>query len=171
MANLSLQVNILSHCEVPFPFSEEEVPASIILSIVLPNSAESITVFDIKWDAICIMRWFLSNKAPLFDDLLPIQIRRTGSIATSIARFYDVVSPDDLNVLDMVLEYRSRHELGFAMRGVDIPEIYLGNNDGYHEISHCDDVTEWAYRINLANFFNELESIARTKFSRFNLLQ
>lgn len=137
--------------------SKDEVYADISLDVQL-DGGKIFNVFKIKWDAMCFLNWFIENKQAIIYEN-PIELIDGGvSIACGIEKFYGNVDPDNLAELDMVFEYSKRHGLRFALRGVDINEVYIGKTEKGYEISYCNNDSIWSYKIDLLEFIASIES-------------
>jgi len=116
-------------------------------------------VVDVKWDAAVLLAWLYDNRAILYEDVPPQELEGAGSIAERIQAFYEKVDPDDTNALERVFRYRSSHGLRFALRGVDVPDAYLGRLCGRHyEVSCAEAGAVWSYQCDLPGFLKEIES-------------
>ena len=62
--------------------------------------------------------------------------------------FYKNINLDEDKLVDAMFEYRLSHEIRFAHRGTDIPQIYIGKNNNYHEVSCLNEKGGWSYNFN-----------------------
>ncbi|HEY0684625.1 MAG TPA: hypothetical protein VGD45_19980 [Steroidobacter sp.] len=98
--------------------------------------------------------WFSAHREALLEENPPEFLPEGISLAQRISKFYEDVDPDAAGIdalLDTLHAYRTRHGLRFALRGVDIPNIYLGRHNSMHEIS-CAEDPSWSYQVDLPQF-------------------
>ncbi|MDR3715620.1 MAG: hypothetical protein P4L51_22650 [Puia sp.] len=122
------------------------------------NGNPSRDIFRIQWDIIVFLEWVTDNKEALLSEELPSGIE-DYSIARSIFEFYENVDPDsDDDLLDAVYSYRQKHGLRFALRGVDIDEIYIGKFDGVMTVSfYKDDDEQYSSNVEVDSFFTDVQ--------------
>ncbi|PNG52886.1 MULTISPECIES: DUF637 domain-containing protein [unclassified Variovorax] len=66
---------------------------------------------------------------------------KRGSLATAVESFYENASDAELDVVEEDLfQYRSRHDLGFAFRGTDVPSVLIGRWQGEVTLSNDGDL-------------------------------
>lgn len=113
-----------------------------------------------KWGAEIVLEWFVSNKESLLNEFLFIQVNEGRSIAATIHEFYEDIDPEDFDSMDRMLAYRESHGLRFALRGVDIPDVYIGKKrDGIYEVSCVDIHNCWMFEVDLPAFFDKLAAL------------
>lgn len=157
MYKLDLKISELhpnQYIDIP---AEDEVYADISLDVRL-GGGKIFNIFKIRWDAMCFLNWIMENKKYIIYDSPIKLIDGSVSIAFGIERYYEIADPDNIEELDMVFEYSKRHGLRFALRGVDIDEVYIGKTEKGHEISYCSDNSIWSYKIDLLEFIASVES-------------
>ncbi len=158
MFELDLKIEKLDPSQYIDTPSADEVYADISLGVLL-GDGKTLNIFKIRWDVICLLRWILEKKQDiLFEPPLDL-IKSDFSIAYGIRNFHEMVDLDNVkdSDLDSVFEYKTRHGLRFALRGVDINSIYIGRSTKGHEISYCSDDSNWSYMIDLPKFITSVE--------------
>jgi hypothetical protein len=136
---------------MPHPYPEERSSHfenwGIIRLWVADETGRSIfEVFRIQWDINPFVKWIKKNEYQLRHEQLQLPGRQAASIAKTLFDFYESADPDDDRMLDQIFEYRTHHDLRFAIRGVDLKEIYLGKGPNGYEISHFDGIDNWCYQ-------------------------
>ncbi|WP_152415095.1 MULTISPECIES: hypothetical protein [Cupriavidus] len=159
MNNLKLDFYPMTNVSpLSFGFSESARIGRIVLAVI-GNSIDRILV-DVKWDFGELVSWFAENRTSIKMESLPDFVSWDCSIAKSIDKIYE--SPDNYSdeQLDMLFEYRRRHEICFGMRGVKIPSLYVGVGSLGEEVSGEVDRVRFRYPVNLDSFFRELEALS-----------
>ena len=114
-------------------------------------------VICIKWDGEVLLRWLFDNRHDLLSDFFPGEAIEDHSIAAAIHDFYGNVDPENIDLMDRMFAYRESHGIRFALRGVDIPDVYIGKRrGGNYEISCADPGNMWMFEIDLQAFFDSL---------------
>ncbi|TWI95977.1 hypothetical protein JN11_04252 [Mucilaginibacter frigoritolerans] len=116
------------------------------------------TAFDIQWDLTVFLEWFLENEKTLLYEDIPTNINGT-SIAKGVYDFYEKLDPDTIDeaLINQVYDYRTRHEIWFALRGAkNVDNIFIGLLDSKITISFCNDINEWSYDVEVASFFKKV---------------
>ncbi|WP_152034317.1 hypothetical protein [Mycoavidus cysteinexigens] len=158
MHRLDLKITKLDpsqYIDIP---SEDEVYADISLDVLL-SDGKTFNIFKIRWDVICLLKWTLEKKqAILFESPLDL-IKSDFSIAYGIRYFHEMVDLDSVkdSDLDSVFEYKTRHGLRFALRGVDINSVYIGKSTKGYEISYSSEDYHWTYIVDLPEFIASVE--------------
>lgn len=117
-------------------------------------------ILNIKADFNELAAWLSNYRSALLDETLPIEDSGLCSIAEVIAHYYeDSKSMSNDQMDEQLYSYRLSHGLRFGMRGVDVPDIYLGIFGGHHEISFCANNEKWKHEINLLAFLDEVQEI------------
>ena len=157
---------ILDFYKKEYPYKEEPFDNKIIWGVIeLKILSEDRTkvvknVFKLEWDLRVLILWGLENKQNIFNETVPFVISdNNDSIAKQIHTFYQKNDFEDEILMDRVFEYRRSHGLRFALRGTDIPEIYIGKSGDNIEISFFEKNGEWRYYINPLTFFECIESM------------
>jgi hypothetical protein len=153
MFNLKLSVRKLPPDEWLDEPSPDEVYAEFALFLQDADKKRVRDFFTIKWDINCLLDWVVENKNAILCEPFPSLGVVGQSLAERISRFYDVVDPGDDAKDDAMYEYRTRHGVRFALRGVDVPVIYIGLNSTGHEISG----DGWACRVDMEAFIRDVE--------------
>ncbi|MCX8567127.1 MAG: hypothetical protein ON057_001854 [Glomeribacter sp. 1016415] len=159
MCKLDLKISKLDPSEYIDTPSEDEIYADISLDILL-DEGKIFNIFKIRWDVMCLLNWILENKESiLFEPPLDF-IGSNFSIAYGIWNFYDIVDLDNVrdSDMDLLFEYRTRHELCFALRGVDVDTVYIGRAAKGYEISYSCDDFHWTYTVDLPEFIASVEA-------------
>jgi len=144
------------------PSTSADIPGRIIISVVGPSGGSLKTVVDQCWNVREFLEWLRDNEHALLQELIPLHDPSCDSIASTLARFYENVEPDDDDILDAVFGYRRAHGLRFAMRGTDIPDAYMGLFRGDYEVSLCDKGERWKYTVDLPAFVAQvLDSLGK----------
>jgi hypothetical protein len=151
MHRLKLELRQLPPEEWPDEPVSPDFYAEIQLSIRSPEGTFVQTVFSIKWNAAPLLEWICNNKDYILHEHFP------ASLAEMVAAFQAAENISD-RCMDEIYAYRTRHGLRFALRGVDIPDAYLGRTTLGYEISCADDDGTWSYLIDLGAFFKEVAS-------------
>ncbi|NWA29215.1 hypothetical protein HX866_30455 [Pseudomonas gingeri] len=80
-------------------------------------SGDVVVVFDVKWDAKIFVEWLASNERGILSEVF--HLPESTSLARSV---FEALERDLTNAEeDYLYGYRTRHDLRFALRGVDIP--------------------------------------------------
>ncbi|MDH5676011.1 MAG: hypothetical protein OEZ06_28065 [Myxococcales bacterium] len=123
----------------PFPYTESGEPdpgdwGAIHLQLCDENGENVRDILRQEWHLTGIARWFRLHAEALLSE--PPHPSLVGeSIADAIGRFYSDDTEPEEQEFDAVLQYRQRHGLRFAMRGTDIPDVYIGFWNGRLEVS------------------------------------
>ncbi|HZX59662.1 MAG TPA: hypothetical protein VFE54_13085 [Mucilaginibacter sp.] len=157
----AMQLRLSYNLILPHPFAQEsssqfELWAEYRLEVVDANGRIIKTVLEIEWDLLMFLSWFVENKNALLEQGIPLE-NKYSSIGEAVYHFYDAMDDDFDNdeLLDGVYEYRVAHGIRFALRGTDIPDIYIGIFNKNGTISFCDNNEKWNYNINLADFLEK----------------
>ncbi len=159
MHKLDLKISKLDPSEYIDTPSENEVYADISLDILL-NEGKILNIFKIRWGVMCLLKWILENKEYILFEFPMNFIRSDFSIAYGIWNFYDMVDLDNSrdSDMDLLFEYRTRHELCFALHGVDVDNVYTGRAAKGYEISYSNDDCHWTYIVDLPEFIASIEA-------------
>lgn len=157
--------------------SPNELFANIELNIKDKSGNKITTLLHITWDIICLLRWIFENHEKLLKDNEPTIIFNKGSLSHAIKVFYTNLPDEDNNnnntdldsILETLYKYRTHHGFQFAMRGTDIPDIYIGKNNEAYEISCADTNNCWRYEIDFPVFFDQLKKKCQKEFSKHHL--
>ena len=151
---------------VPHPYPDEtssikEAWAKMKLQIVNNRNQVEKVVFDIQWDMKKFINWIALNKPFIFEENPPQQISHYASIAKGLYEFFDNLDPEkeEETTLLKLYNYRTRHGLRFALRGVDVDDVYIGLINGNLTISFCESVNEWDYKSEVKDFLNEIDKL------------
>jgi hypothetical protein len=93
------------------------------------------TLFSIVWEDAELREWLSENRKSILSEDLPAFAPDASCIAESIARFYDREPDPSESEFDAMHAYRTRHGFRFAMRGANIPDVYVGLFRGKHQVS------------------------------------
>lgn len=178
MLKLKLSATKIPPNEYPDVPTAEQIYAEFSLFVQDADGNIIRDVFKIKWDINCLLNWAVENKNSLLFEPFPMPTIVGRTLAESIRAFYRAVDlEDDEKVdekLDEMYDYRTRHGLRFALRGVDILDIYLGLNSTGYEISCFDEIEgrepeHWAYQVDLESFIEDVECL-KFKLQRYRPL-
>lgn len=136
----------------------------IKLAVVTAQQCRVASLMEATGNAPELLGWFRENRDHLLNDNMPLAVPSGASIALRLSAFYDAVDPDSVRALDEVYEYRWRHGLRFALRGLDIEDVYIGMNMSRYEISCAEGQAPWAYEIDLESFLRDLKFDAYAEF-------
>lgn len=118
--------------------------------------AKGEVLLDIKWDVKELLRWLDENAGSIVEVPLPEFVEWKGSIYNSIDGFYErsegVGDVED----DAVFEFRQSHGIRFALRGVDVPDIYLGCGPNGGEISGEIEGRRFVFCVDIRDFLSTL---------------
>jgi hypothetical protein len=140
--------------DVGFP---DGADIGLIQLVVRSSSAQEDVLLAVRWNLQELICWFKRNSNAIANEQLPEFITWNGSISDSIDHFYDAVDIDQDEQIDRVFEYRQRHELCFALRGAEVPSIYIGRGKSGDEISGEVDGKRFSLLVDLEKFFSSLE--------------
>ena len=150
---------------IPHPYEEwnsskTEKWAEFSLEIVDDRGNVLKSVFEWQWDILVFLQWFIDNKDFLFEEKYPIFTNKK-SIAFATHQFYQTLGENDASeeIIDAVYDYRTRHDLRFALRGTDIKSILLGLKDKAYTVSTYSQNEFWEYEIDLNKFYLQLEKL------------
>ncbi len=145
-----------------YPYDELYDPeiywAEIVLAVVSDRLQVLKEIFRLQWDAREFLNWLITGKENILYDEFPIKMSADGSLAAKIHSFYGVEEEINEEALDEMFKYRQSHGVRFGLRGTDVIEVYLGKNDGVHEISFYDKNESWRYELDLTSFYDGVES-------------
>lgn len=136
------------------------------LSLNVCNSHKKVekVIFDLTWDILPLLDWFKGNREALFNEKCPV-LSSGKSIAFDVHQFYETLdesiewSDMENQLIDNIYNYRLSHDIGFAIRGTNIRDIFIGLKGNTHTISFWQDEEKWEYEINLFEFYSEIEKI------------
>ena len=106
-----------------------------------------------------LVRWLKTNRDALLNEPLPSNPVGKTSIAAWIKGFYDKVDPenDPMGMVQAVYDYRQAHGLRFALRGMDVPDVYFRLFEEKYEVSIWNESEKWKYFIDLPVFLRSLK--------------
>lgn len=148
MFKMKLDIQTLPRSEWPDHPTDGTEYAQITLSICNQNAECVVAPFSVKWDVQPIIQWFSENREYLFADKFPV------SLAQRLSAFYEADEVTD-ELIEAIYSYRTRHGLRFALRGVDVPDVYIGRTEIGIEISATAKSGGWSYPIDLEAFYTE----------------
>ncbi|UAW64779.2 hypothetical protein KMZ15_03725 [Mycoavidus sp. HKI] len=159
MYKLDLKITKLDPSQYIDPPSEDEVYADISLDVLL-DEGKIFNIFKIRWDVMCLLKWIIENKESIISEPPLNLIKSDFSIAYGIWNFYDLADLDNVrdSDMDLVFDYKTRHGLIFALRGVDINNVYIGQAVKGYEISYSNDNNHWSYMVDLPEFITSVEN-------------
>ncbi|RZT38366.1 hypothetical protein [Cupriavidus agavae] len=143
----------------PFPvisplvlgFPEDALTGTITLRVDNAVTYEFSEIMTVKWDYRELVAWFTRNREALIEERLPAFIGWRTSIFESMQQFYrddDALDAQD----DEAFEYRTRHQLNFGLRGLEVAPTYLGRGPNGWEVSGERNGKPFVYRIDLPGF-------------------
>lgn len=151
-----------------YPYPEEIISDSVrwgrvIISIFVKDN--EFNLLDTQWDLSMLLDWFNENEQSirhdaLNDESLGIYVLQAESLAQAMSRLQERDFSDNQEALedkwhDFLFDFRQKHSLRFALRGTDIPEIFIGINRGSGEISLCDE-SMWSYQFDMEDFLSSV---------------
>ncbi|WP_211961496.1 hypothetical protein [Cupriavidus plantarum] len=104
---------------------------------------------DIYWDLNEIANWFVVNNKHIQGERIPGFVEDRGSIFDSIKWVYEYFDRYSDDQLDELFEYRRRHEFCFAVRGVQVPELYMGIGKNGMEVSGEGEGERYVYYVDV----------------------
>jgi len=158
---LTLKCMPLTHPYAENPSYKDDIWSHIVIEVREENKVVD-TVLDIQWDAVVLIEWILNNQEYLISEEMPEDVLRRKSLAESIAEFYEVMNPDkeEDDVAEQKLySYRERHGLRFALRGVNINDIYIGVFNGVGSVSFYDQDKVFNYFVRLDRFIRDAQIV------------
>lgn len=157
----SLRLNILPFVgRIPDGGIRRERYARIVLKVTDASGTEVRRIVDITWDCVGLLRWALENEPAIRSAQLPAFVPAGRSIAERVQSFYAAIDEnDDDTESERIFEYNQGHNLRFALHGVDVQAIYVGVNEGEHELS-CAESEPWRYVVGLDSFFRDAKELA-----------
>jgi hypothetical protein len=162
--DLHIEFNPTQRLLTPETGSKKLLFGRIRLFINSDSNEEIQDILHIQADLNELAEWFGNNRDALLDEILPIGDFGFSSIAEAIGHYYEDSEPKFNELMDERLyNYRLSHGLRFGMRGVDIPDIYLGIFGEHHEISFIGEKVKWKYEINLLAFLDEVQEKLNAK--------
>lgn len=117
---------------------------------------DSKALFTGRVDLCALKTWLVENEKLIKECGFPMEKINGCSLAEQSYFFYENADADDDHNIDAMYEYRESHCLRFACRGIDFPDIYIGKNDGDHEISLYNDGEKWRYFFDIDDFYINL---------------
>jgi len=123
---------------------------------IIRLSIDSKTLFTGRVNFCAMKRWLFDNEKSIKECDFPMEKIKGCSLAEQSYFFYENVDACDDHNIDVMYEYRESHCLRFACRGVDFPDIYIGKNDGKHEVSLYTDSEKWRYYFDVDDFYVNL---------------
>jgi hypothetical protein len=146
---------------IKHPYIEESMNSSekwAIFSLTILDNSNIIikVVFNLQWDLLVFLQWLSDNKDFILNEKCPL-VSNNKSIACIIDEFYESLDEFD-NTVDLVYDYRKKHDIRFALRGVDVNNVVIGLNKNIHTISYYDDTENWEFPINLLDFYDEIDA-------------
>lgn len=127
-------------------------PPFLTLAVEDGNGMVLHRVFSARAEPEALASWTRRNAAALRNAFVPAALSGTGSIAARIRDYYERLEPDSDPSVDQVFAYRNTHGIRFALRGVAIPDVYIGRLDDGWEVSCADDGDDWSFRIDVERF-------------------
>jgi hypothetical protein len=109
----------------------------LTLQVKLDDGSE-IVFFSGPIDKKKIADW-IDNLLEHQDDEFPFDLKSNESLSSAVKRLYDELDPEiNEDDFEKLYEYRSIHDLSLGNRGVDTPNIIIGNRKGQLTISKDD---------------------------------
>ena len=110
-------------------------------------------LFSIVWEDAELRKWLSENQKAILNEELPAIAPQASCIAESVAHFYDK-EPDPAEAeFDVMHAYRTKHGFRFAMRGANIPDIYVGSFRGKHQVSVMENGRQFSSFVSLEGLF------------------
>jgi hypothetical protein len=160
MKELELRYSQLPHPYPSEPGARNEAWCAISFFIVDNEVSEEYLIFETQWDIKPLLQWFRENLPYIINNPFPITITDGNCIAKEIFDFYETADVENEIQINSIFEYRRQHGIRFAMRGVDIPDIYIGIGFDGHEISCWNKESMWRYKIKIDSFESRLNVLA-----------
>jgi len=112
-------------------------------------------VFSVNWDAWILINWLLFNEESILSEKFPFVEK--GSLIESV---YSALSSDLSDTEeDLLYEYRTRHDVRFALRGVDISSVLLGVGIEGGEMSTFFENKYLKFSVNFDDFLVRLREV------------
>lgn len=145
---LNIEYELTDHPYRDEPVSIGEQWAKIKLQILGDNGQIVKTIFEIQWDILVLLSWFVDNEKAILTECIPKGLEG-ASIAKGVFDFYQRLDPDIENdhLVDSIYDYRTRHGIRFGLRGTDIDDIYIGTVNDSTTISFCNEEEQWNYEV------------------------
>lgn len=134
----------------------------VIIAIESASGKEVSRILDMPLEFSSLIIWLRENKQSLLNDQIPIDSLPSESIAETINRFYTKSDFKDANAdsLDgLMYNYRISHGLRFALRGFNLPDIYMGLANNNYSISCCEENQTWSYKFDMQHFLDSSEQV------------
>lgn len=150
----------------PHPFPED--PSSCaeawgVLRLTLDAEGRTLLLLEKEWSIEEFALWFADNWKAIESEELDVggqRPRGDETVAQAVARMLaqessDAVDDAEFEWLDALHEYRSRHNIRFALRGTAVPPIYIGLNHGAGEVSVSGCEQQWGYSFDMHAFLQQ----------------
>lgn len=132
--------------ELAFSLSGDDIVEEITFTKVLIEKMEELA-------------WFSKNEKNIRDIDLPTCVKSDKNISSALLTFYENVSEENIELLELVYSYRKQHGFRFAFRGTNIADIYIGKVDNKYFISSKGKGHSWWYEVDIDYFFLSLKRI------------
>ena len=121
MSNLTLELYPIQSGDRNIVPAKGELLSRIVLKVRDCAGVEFV-VFNVNWDAWSLIDWLLLNEKDILSERFPFV--EAGALVESVCSALD----NELSYVeeDLLYEYRTRHDVRFALRGVDVPSVLLG---------------------------------------------
>lgn len=130
--------------------------SNVVLKVRTVAGCECV-LFSINWDSRVLIEWLSANADEIINE--PFIFLSDRSLARTIAdKIEEDLSESDE---DLLYEYRVKHDLRFALRGVDIPSIILGVGVRGYEISVCGMGFEMVFAVDLGALLHGLAALEK----------
>ncbi|HWA28928.1 MAG TPA: hypothetical protein VG734_24970 [Lacunisphaera sp.] len=136
--------------------NESGAEKHIELLVVENEGRPAKVLFSIVWEDTELREWLSENQKAILNEELPSIAPQASCIAESVACFYDK-EPDPAEVeFDVMHAYRTKHGFRFAMRGANIPDIYVGSFRGNHQVSVMENGRPFWSLVSLEGLFSRI---------------
>ncbi|WP_414527657.1 hypothetical protein [Nodularia chucula] len=132
------------------------------IKILILFENKKLILLKTEWNMLEIVKWVIKNQHNFCNSIEniheEIQVFANESLAKSLERlhqkdFYEEEDSQD-KWYEALYKFREQHNLRFAMRGSNIPDIVIGLNKGKGEISLYNEEHDWSYSFDIEDFLN-----------------
>ncbi len=137
------------------------------LSVILFVDNSHFEIFAVNCEVPQLESWIIENSSFIKNEDLIIsdtcQIQSGESFAQCLYRllerdFSEDEEDEEFQWHNEIFSFRQRHSLRSALRGVDIPDVFIGTNHGKGEISLFNSNESWSHTFDLEDFLEEVRS-------------
>ena len=160
--NTKLHIN-LKLLEHPYSYengSEFEAWGQILMIVF--DKSKPFILLDWQWNIIELVDWYIENREAICGESL-LDVLQGENLAQALERLQARNFKEHEEELEyewhtVLFEFRQQHSLRFALRGANIPNIIIGCNHGYGEISLVEGEKKWYYLFDFQDFCQNFEN-------------